>query len=185
MCRPAGGAISARNLIDLPYDTGVMTALNSMQDKDGTVRFNAHWTIFLPALTVAFIYGGLWVFLLIAGKGDTALARILLLVLLLVAPVLLVRAYLRQASFSLHVGRHVLRYRRGWLRPRWRQLQMNSLTSVRASANPLGRILGGGALIITRLDGSDIALYDVASPEQAARQISRRLRSSQARHKSV
>ena len=160
-----------------------MTPQNSMQDKDDTVRFNAHWTIFLPALTVAFIYGGLWVFLLIAGKGDTALARLLLLVLLLVAPVLLVRAYLRLASFRLHIARQALSYRRGWIRPRWRRLQLNSLTGVRANLNPLGRIFGAGTLILTRLDGADIRLHDVASLEQAAKQISRRLRIKQARHK--
>lgn len=156
-----------------------------MQDEDDTVRFKAHWTIFLPALTVAFIYGGLWVVLLIAGKGDTALARILLLVLLLVAPVLLVRSYLRLASFSLHIGRQALSYRRGWIRPRWRRLQLSSLTGVRASMNPLGRIFGAGTLILTRFDGGDIALHDVAWPEQAARQIARRLRITQARHKPV
>lgn len=162
-----------------------MTPRNSTQAKDDSVRFDAHWSIFLPAMTVALIYGGLWAFLLAAGKGDTELARILLLVLLLVAPVLLVRAYLRMASFSLHIGRNVLSYRRGWIRPRWHRLQMNSLTGVRASTNPLGRILGGGALIITRLDGSDIRLYDVASPEHAVRHISRRLRISQARRKPI
>jgi len=156
-----------------------------MPAKDDTVRFKAHWTIFLPAMTVTLIYGGLWVFLLIVGKGDTELARILLLVLLLVAPVLLVRAYLRLVSFSLHVGRQALSYRRGWIRPRWHRLQINSLTSVRASVNPLGRIFGGGALIITRLDGGDIRLYDVASPQLAARHISRRLRIMQAGHKPI
>ena len=56
------------------------------------MHFKAHWTLFLPALVVALLYGGLWVFLLVNGKGDTALARIMLLVLMLIVPVLLVRA---------------------------------------------------------------------------------------------
>jgi len=162
-----------------------MTLQNAAQSPDDTVRFKAHWTIFLPALIVALLYGGLWLFLLVLGKSDTALARILQLVLFLVVPVLLVRAYLRFASFGLLIGRHALTYRRGWIRPGWHRLQMNALTGVRASANPLGRLLGGGALIITRLDGGDITLYDVAFPEDAARQISRRLRTLQARHKPV
>lgn len=162
-----------------------MTLQNPVQSPDDTARFKAHWTIFLPALIVALLYGGLWAFLLVAGKGDTALARILLLVLLLVAPVLLVRAYLRFVSFSLLIGRQALTYRRGWIRPGWRRLQLDATTGVRASISPLGRMLGGGALIITRLDGGDICLYDVEFPEEAARQISRRLRIMQARHRPI
>lgn len=162
-----------------------MTPLYSTDTQDGTLRFKAHWTIFLPAIVVGLLYGGLWVFLLVVGKGDTALARILLLVLVLAVPVLLVRAYLRFASFGLLIGRRALSYRRGWIRPGWHRLQLNSLTGVRASMNPLGRALGGGALIFTRLDGGDVSLYDVESPQEAARQISRRLRILQARHKPI
>ena len=162
-----------------------MTLQNPIQSPDDTARFKAHWTIFLPALIVALLYGGVWVFLLVVGKGDTALARILLLVLLLVVPLLLVRAYLRYASFGLLIGRRALTYRQGWMRPGWRRLQLDALTGVRASISPLGRILGGGALVITRFDGGDITLHDMELPEEAARQISRRLRVMQARHKPI
>ncbi len=162
-----------------------MTLQDSGQSPEDTARFRAHWTIYLPTLIVALLYGGLWVFLLAMGKGDTALARILLLVLLLVVPVLLVRAYLRFVSLGLVIGRRALTYRQGWMRPGWRRLQLDAVTGVRASISPLGRILGGGALIVMRFDGGDITLYDVEFPEEAARQISRRLRPMKTRHKAI
>ncbi|HDL16501.1 MAG TPA: PH domain-containing protein [Rhizobiales bacterium] len=182
MYPPAGGVISICRPTEV---SGAMTLRNPGQSLDDTVRFRAHWTIFLPTIIVALLYGGLWVFLLVVGKGDTALARILLLVLLLVVPVLLVRAYLRFVTFGLVIGRRALTYRQGWLRPGWHRIQLDTLTGVRASMNPLGRMLGGGALILTRLDGGDICLNDVEFPEEAARQISRRLRTMQARHKPI
>lgn len=162
-----------------------MTAQDTTQTLEDTVRFKAHWTLFLPALVVALLYGGLWLFLLASGKGDTALARLMLLVLLLIVPVLLVRAYLRFASFGLLIRRQAIIYRRGWLRPRWRRVKLDSLSGVRPVLSPLGCLFGGGALVLTRLDHSDILLYDVEGPEEAARLISRRLRIVQARLKPI
>jgi membrane protein YdbS with pleckstrin-like domain len=162
-----------------------MTAQDTTQTLEDTVRFKAHWTLFLPALVVALLYGGLWLFLLASGKGDTALARLMLLVLLLIVPVLLVRAYLRFASFGLLIRRQAIIYRRGWLRPRWRRVKLDSLSGVRPVLSPLGRLFGGGALVLTRLDHGDIRLYDVERPEEAARLISRRLRIVQARLKPI
>lgn len=152
---------------------------------DDALRFKAHWTIFLPVLIVALLYGAVWVFLLLAGKGDTALAKVMLLVLLLVVPVLLVRAYLRFMSFGLLVGRHALTYRRGWLRPRWHRLRLDALSGARASLGPFNRLLGGGAVVLARFDDRPIRLLDVESPEEAARTIARRARSVQTRLKAV
>lgn len=143
---------------------------------EDSVRYTAHWTIFLPTIIVALLYGSFWLVLIILDKGDTALARMLLLVVVLVVPVLLVRSYLRYVSLGLLVGKNAIVYRRGWLRPRWRRVHMNSLSAVRPVISPLGSLFGGGALIITRMDHGDIRLYDMSDPEGAAMEISRRLR---------
>jgi len=152
-----------------------MTSRNSTDTQDGAARHKAHWTIFLPAIFIALLYGGSWLFLLAAGKGDTALARITLLVLMMVVPVLLVRAYLRFQSFGLLIGRQAITYRRGWMRPRWHRIQMDGLLSVRAVQSPISRLFGGGALEFTRVDGRKFRFYDVQDPDQVARQISRRV----------
>jgi hypothetical protein len=162
-----------------------MTSRDSKQTLEDTVRFNAHWTLFLPALVVTGLYGGLWVFLLATGKGDTALARLMLLVLLLIVPALLVRAYLRYVTFGLLIRRHALLYRRGWWRPRWRRIRLENISDVQPVLSPLGRLFGGGALDLTRIDHADIRLHDIDGPEEAAQQISRRLRILQARLKPI
>jgi hypothetical protein len=92
---------------------------------------------------------------------------------------------LRFASFGLLIRRQAIIYRRGWLRPRWRRVKLDSLSGVRPVLSPLGRLFGGGALVLTRLDHGDIRLYDVERPEEAARLISRRLRIVQARLKPI
>lgn len=139
----------------------------------------AHWTIFMPAIVVAVLYGGVWLFLLAAGKGDSALAKIMLLVLLLVVPALLVRAYLRFAVFGVLVGQDFVAYRQGWFRPRWKRLRLDEVTGVKASLSPLGKLLGGGELVLTRAAEKPLRLCDIAEPEVAARQISARMRAVQ------
>ncbi len=139
----------------------------------------------MPAIFIAILYGGSWLSFVAAGKGDTALARILLLVLMMVAPVLLVRASLRFQSFGLLIGRQAVTYRRGWVRPSWHRIQMDSLTSVRAVLTPFSRIFGGGALEFTEVDGRKFRFYDVKDAEQVARQISRRVRVVRSRLKPI
>ncbi|MHA1165921.1 MAG: PH domain-containing protein [Alphaproteobacteria bacterium] len=162
-----------------------MTSRNSTDTQDGTVRHKAHWTIFLPAIFIALLYGGSWLSLLAAGKGDTALARIVLLVILMVVPVLFVRASLRYQSFGLLIGRQALTYRRGWIRPRWHRIQMDALVNVRAVQTPFSRFFGGGALEFTETDGRKFRFYDLKDPDQVARQISRRVRVMKSRLKPI
>lgn len=141
-----------------------------------TLLYRADWSIYLPAILVILLYGALWVLMLFLGKGDTALARILLLVLVLGVPLLLVRAFLRYMSFELRIFRRRLLYRRGWIRPRWRRVALEDVTGVRVAYGPAGRLPGSGALIMTFHAGPPLRLMDIADPEGAEHQISRRLR---------
>lgn len=146
--------------------------------KSSTSRFDgnrsvygAHWTIFLPSLAVFLLYGGAWLALAAAGKGNTALAKISLLVILIIVPVLAVRACLRFMSLGLMIGQDSILYRQGWLRPRWRRVRANELSHVSAIRSPVGRMLGGGSVTFSRTDGSTIHLYDLADPEAIARRV--------------
>lgn len=155
---------------------GRMGRGDTIRDSENGLRFQAHWTIFLPAITVAALYAGVWVFLLLAGKGESALATLCLLVVLLVVPVLLARACLRYVSFDLRIDADALRYRRGWFRPHWHKLGLDEVSGARAVLSTAGRMLGGGALVLTREVGPPVRLNDVDSPERAAREINRRVR---------
>lgn len=144
-------------------------------------RFLAHWTIFVPAITIALLYGGLWAVLAALGRGDMALARLLLLVALLVVPLLFVHAYLRYASFGLVVGERRISYRRGWLRPSWHRVRLDDTVGVRAVHGVLSRLLGGGALVLRLRDGRDLRLDDMSTPSDAADLIARHQRVLRAR----
>lgn len=145
------------------------------------LRYFAHRTIFLPAIIVALIYGGVWVLLLAVGQGDSALATLSLLVLLMVVPILIVKAYLRYVTFELRIARNSLRFHDGWIRPRWRTVSFDELDSAMATRTAIGNLFGGGALTLSRTAEKPIRLFDVAFPEKAARQINKRLRAAVSR----
>ena len=158
-----------------PVHSAAMTAHDTRDPGEDRQRFRAHWTIFLPALVVACLYGGLWLFFVAAGKGDTALARLLLIVAVVGAPLLLAQAFLRHLSFGLAVGPRGLWYRRGWLRPRWRRVPLAQIARIDTALGLAGRLFGGGALVVRLKTGERLRLDDVRAPVDAARAIERRI----------
>jgi hypothetical protein len=153
---------------------------DSRSQSEQEVRFKADRRVFLPVAVIAVLYGVLWLALLAIGRGDTALARALLLVVVIAVPVLLARAWMRFVSLELRVSPERLAYRDRWLRPEWREVALVSVTGVRTVYGPAGRALGGGALIISLDDGSRIRLADIADLEEAARRINGSLRGNTA-----
>ncbi|MBZ0216349.1 MAG: hypothetical protein K8F25_07350, partial [Fimbriimonadaceae bacterium] len=59
------------------------------------VETRAHWSLFLPSVVVALIYGLAWLMLAMVGQGGGGLAKIMFLVLVIAPPVLLAHAFLR------------------------------------------------------------------------------------------
>lgn len=152
-----------------------MTKRNDRNAGGERPYYRAHWTIFLPACVVAFLYGAVLIVLLIVGKGDTDLAVIILLVLLLLVPLLLVGAYLRYASLGLRIGPDYVAYRHGWLRPRWKRLRLDEVSSAKVSHGLLGDMLGGGDLVMARYAGRPVRLRDLNRPGQAALEVMQRI----------
>ena len=155
--------------------TPAMTADQTRGPGDGRQRFGVHWTIFLPALAVGALYSGAWLFLMAAGRGDTTLARLLLIVAVVGAPLLLAQAFLRHQAFGLAVGSRGLWYRRGWVRPRWQRVPLAEIARVEVVRGPAGHLLGGGALVVRMRTGERLKLDDVAVPADAARAVRQRL----------
>lgn len=136
--------------------------------------YRGHWAIFLPSLAVALLYGGAWLVLLAAGKSETALARLALLVVMLVVPLLAVIAGLRYRSIRVEIGRDTVAFRQGWLRPGWTRIRLSDIRDAGTQWSPIGRRIGGGALTLKVSDGTRYRIADIASPEIAAREINRR-----------
>lgn len=131
-------------------------------------------TIYLPALLAGVLYGGLWLVMIVLGRGDSALARALLLVAAIGTPLLLLHAWLRARACGLRLTDDELSYRRGWLRPDWHHVPLQDVTGAHVVYGPAGRLLGSGALIVTLRDGRTLRLVDIAGAGAAARQIEQR-----------
>ena len=138
---------------------------------NGERRYGADRRLFLPAVVIAVLYGSLWLAALATGRGGTALAQALLLVVVAAVPVLLVRAWLRYRALELRVAGNGVRYTKGLLRPEWQQLPAARITDARTVYGAAGRRFGAGALILTLDDGSRVRIADVANIEDAAARV--------------
>lgn len=139
--------------------------------------YRGHWAIFLPSVVVALLYGGAWIGLLVTGRSDTALAKLALLVLLLVVPLLVTVACLRFRSLRIEVGPETVAFRQGWLRPRWTRLRYADIDAATVRWSRLGRTIGSGALQLRTGDGTAYRILDVAVPEAVAQRINEHARS--------
>ena len=141
-------------------------------------QYRAHWTIFLPALVIIALYGGIWLISLGLGRGEGGLARLALQVAILGGPLLLLHAYLRYHFLGLVVGRRELRYRRGWVRPKWRRVAIAEIVSARGGHNLFSGGSNAGPLVLTLRDGRRLRLDDMERAVEAAGQINQHLRAA-------
>lgn len=124
----------------------------------------AHWSLFLPSVLVALIYGLAWALLAISGQGNGALAKIMFLVLVVAPPVLLAHAFLRFKSVGIALtNRHVL-VAKGWPRMEGQQFEIEDIAKIGFRSSAIGRQLGVGKITLRLTDGRNISVSDVADP---------------------
>ncbi len=124
----------------------------------------AHASVFLPALVIAVLYGGLWLFVVALGKGDGALARLMLLICVIGVPAVLLHAFLRFMSTEVHVTERTLVLSRGWPRRRTITLDLRDVIDMQTKQTVLGRILGMGTMIVRDAQGKHYRINDLAAP---------------------
>lgn len=135
----------------------------------------AHWSLFVPALLVAVLYGAGWLALETTGRGGGALSRLVFLVLLAAPPLLIAHAFLRFHSAGVMVtGEHIL-VARGWPHQSGEQIPLSEVESVSVRASLLSRLLGSGSLHIRLWDGRDIDARDLSRPQDIVEALSGRL----------
>lgn len=136
----------------------------------------AHWSVFLPALLVAALYGASWLVLDAIGHGGGALARLVFLVLVAAPPLLVAHAFLRFHSAGVTVTRKHILVARGWPRQAAERIPLAEVESVSVRASLIARMLGAGSLHIRLWDGRDIDARDLADPHELVEVIRGRLR---------
>lgn len=129
---------------------------------------SGHWSVFLPALVIAVIYGGVWGHLALRGSNDGALGRLLLAICVIGVPVLLVHAFLRYTSTRVEIHADGMRVEQGWPKRSSRRLEAGKIVDVETRFSPLGRLLGGGVLVVHCQGGHHYAVADLAAPDRVA-----------------
>ncbi len=143
-----------------------------------TSRGRAHWTLFAPALIVAFCYGLIWAVLVFLGRGDGAVARICILVFSIGTPLLLVYGFLRYNSVWIVVAEDLLRFSRGWPRIGDEQIKLHDIASIRLLQSFIGRAFGVGEILVELHNGQRFRISDIATPEQVVHELNMALANS-------
>ncbi|MEM5473921.1 PH domain-containing protein [Hoeflea sp. AS60] len=132
------------------------------------------FALFLPALVVAAGYGALWAALYFNGRGDGALARVCLMVLILVVPSLLAYAGLRLSTTRLTLRGAHLEVHPGFPARDPVSVAYAQVTGLSLRNGLSGWITGAGSLVIERNNGSPVVVSGLSSPNAAMDDLSAR-----------
>lgn len=144
------------------------SAFDDERETEPLLEAKGHWSVFLPALVIAALYGGIWAWFAIRGAHDGALARAALSICVIGGPVLFVYAFLR--FNSTHVGLYADRVliEQGWPHRREFSLSAEAIVDVETRYSPVGRLFGGGTLIVHSRGGGHHSVADLGAPDAVA-----------------
>lgn len=132
------------------------------------MRKGAHWSIFMPTVVVAALYGGTWLLLALHGREHGALGRLLMLVCALGVPMLLVHAFLRYMSTCVTVTKSAVILERGWPRRQPITVVLGDVADAGTRRPLMGRLFGSGALIVKTRRNRRFVVNDLDDPDALA-----------------
>ena len=124
-------------------------------------------SLFLPSLVIATLYGAVWLWLMVAGEGSSALARLCLAVMLIGVPLMAVQAALRLATFSLKVMVHGVHLQPGFPSARQADIPFSAIRSLDVKRGPGGWLTGAGTLVMHLSTGETLAARGIRDGEAA------------------
>lgn len=129
----------------------------------------AHWTIYLPSLVVAAVWGGVYFWAASRAPELQGIKALALAVEALCVPVLLFFAAVRARALivEVRVGGD-LYVRSGFLRVAELHVGAREIASVRVRRSWAQYVFGGGALDIKTLSGERVIVQDLNRPDQIA-----------------
>ena len=138
-----------------------------------------HWrasaiALFLPGLTVAAGYAALWVYLYLDGRANGALARVSLMVLVIVVPLLLAHAGLRLSTTRLTLRGAHLEAHPGFPARDPVIIAYPAVTGVSLRRGLSGWITGAGSLVIKRENGPPVVVSGLSDPDSVLAEVSAR-----------
>ena len=123
--------------------------------------------LFLPSLVVASGYGALLLTLVFSGRGDGALARICLMVVVIVVPLLLAYAGLRLSTTRLTLHVTHLEAHPGFPARDPVMISYSTVSGLSLRRGLSGWITGAGSLVIERDNGVPVIVPGLANPDAA------------------
>ena len=137
-------------------------------DPVATFVARAHWSIFLPALVVALLWGLVY---LLADNWTprlSGIASVSLVVEAVIVPLLFLHAWGRAYVLGLRVGGRGLEARAGFPRRGVIEVGAREIAELDFGQSPLQRYFGAGRLDIRTESGARIRLDDLADAKAAA-----------------
>ena len=139
-----------------------------VDSEPAVMRKGAHWSIFMPTVVVALLYGGTWLLLASHDRAHGDLGRLLMLVCALGVPMLLVHAFLRYMSTCVTVTKSAVILERGWPRRQPITVVLGDVAEVETGRPLLGRLFGSGALIVRTRKNKRLVVNDLDDPDALA-----------------
>ncbi len=161
----------------------LMDSADSQMDRkdkgSGEARRRGVWrasapALFLPGLVVAGGYASLWLFLYAAGRGEGALARVCLLVLVIGVPLILAYAGLRLSTLGLTLRGAHLEAHQGFPARDPVVVAYPAMTGLALRRGLSGWLTGAGSLVIQRENGPPLVVAGLADPDGALSDLSAR-----------
>jgi len=121
--------------------------------------------LFLPGLVVAAGYAALWSVLYYVGRGDGALARVCLMVLVIIVPLLFAYAGLRLSTTRLTLRGAELEAHPGFPARDPVIVAYPSVTGMSLRRGLSGWITGAGSLVIERSTGEPVIVSGLSCPD--------------------
>ena len=133
----------------------------------GELKVGTHWTVFLPSLVIALLYGGLWSWFS-AGDAADGLARVALLVVAVGVPMLLAHAAIRFFGAEIVTADEALIARPGVPKRTEARVRVEDVVTVSIRRGLIGRVFDVGTVIVTDRSGQSVAVPDMAAPWRVA-----------------
>ncbi|KGF67376.1 hypothetical protein LL06_22775 [Hoeflea sp. BAL378] len=154
--------------------------IDGMHTDPGAARRRTAWrasalALFLPTVVVAVGYGGLWLSLYMAGRGEGAIARVCLVVLVIGVPCLLAYAGLRLSTTRLALRGAHLEAHPGFPVRDPVVVAYSAVTGLALRRGLSGWITGAGSLVIERDREAPLVVPGLANPDSALAAVSERL----------
>lgn len=132
-------------------------------------------SLFLPTMVVLAGYGVALAGLVLAGRGDGALARLCIVVLALGGPFLIAHATLRVFTIRVAVMPRTLYVHRGFPSGEAQDIPYRLIDRVAVRRGLAGRIAGSGALVVTLSGDRRVVVGDLKHADQARAAIVRHM----------